>query len=104
MNTNMIFLLTIASTVFTTISCQKIIKVKVDLDETIEDYDSASIKIVKNAADRNLVCSISGQHACTTACASQPCTNSCQAQCGFLIPRYVTFSCQTVAATTCTSG
>ena len=45
---NMVILVFVATTLFTIITCQDIIRVYVDMEETIEDYDSASTEIVKD--------------------------------------------------------
>ena len=54
MNSNMIIFVTIAITFITTTICQETIRVYINLEDTIEDYDSAQIDIVSNniAADR----------------------------------------------------
>merc|ERR1712079_18110 len=54
--------------------------------------------------DRTLLCQWTGQQRCATACVGQSCSSSCTATCGYLLPRTVTFSCQTVAASTCSTG
>ena len=53
---------------------------------------------------RTLLCQLSGQFKCGSACAGQLCTATCTATCGSILPRVVTFLCSAVAATTCTAA
>merc|ERR1712184_11451 len=52
--------------------------------------------------DRTIVCGFFSQLRCTSACAGQACTANCNADCGF--GRTNTYSCATIAASTCTGG
>merc|ERR1711962_1720461 len=52
--------------------------------------------------DRSL-CSFLTQNACASACAGQPCTETCRARCAvFNLP--FSHSCQTVASDTCSTS
>merc|ERR1712179_69971 len=52
--------------------------------------------------DRTIVCGFFSQLRCTSACAGQACTANCNADCGF--GRTNTYSCASIAASTCTGG
>merc|ERR1719468_1042774 len=52
--------------------------------------------------DRTIVCGFFSQLRCTSACAGQACTATCNADCGF--GRTNTYSCSAIAASTCTGG
>merc|ERR1712170_285242 len=84
-----------------------IIEMNVDeLADSEDDYD-IKINLIKDKqepTDRlNLLCSISGQLKCGTACAGQLCTATCTATCGTIFPRVNTFTCSAVS-TSCTTG
>merc|ERR1712109_95767 len=52
--------------------------------------------------ERTIVCGFFSQLRCTTACSGQACTATCNANCGF--GRTNTYTCSTIAASTCTGG
>merc|ERR1711971_736584 len=52
--------------------------------------------------DRTIVCGFFSQLRCTSACAGQACTASCNADCG--LGRTNTYTCSAIAASTCTGG
>merc|ERR1712027_179047 len=52
--------------------------------------------------DRTIVCGFFSQLRCTSACAGQPCTATCNADCG--LGRTNSYTCSAIAASTCTGG
>merc|ERR1712170_318220 len=63
---------------------------------------SADFSIDVPEEDRTF-CQISTRLACTNACSGKGCTENCISRCGIL-SRPFTYTCSTVAATTCTAA
>merc|ERR1711902_301474 len=56
-----------------------------------------------NVSDRfGLVWALIQKGNCVNSCNGQPCTNTCNVTYGFIIQRTVTYTCQQLAANTCT--
>merc|ERR1712189_173552 len=65
-------------------------------------FVSADFSIDVPEEDRTF-CQISTRLACTNACNGKGCTENCISRCGIL-SRPFTYTCNTVAATTCTAA
>merc|ERR1739842_286041 len=99
MMTKTILLFTVASILLSNVFCNVLSSIHndTDLEDLVTRVDTSK------PADRTIVCQISSQLKCGTACSGQPCTATCTGTCGFLLPRTVSFTCSAVAASTCTT-
>merc|ERR1712032_1079074 len=106
MMTKTIVLFTVACILLSNVVCNVLSDIHndTDLEDLVTRVEiSNDVLDTSEPADRTIVCQISSQLKCGTACSGQPCTATCTGTCGFLLPRTVSFTCSAVAASTCTT-
>merc|ERR1712032_1592778 len=94
MMTKTIVLFTVACILLSNVVCNVLSDIHndTDLEDLVTRVEiSNNVLDTSEPADRTIVCQISSQLKCGTACSGQPCTATCTGTCGFLLPRKIEF-------------